>query len=289
MNSLPDTNKLNRLLTSRFGIALRTESGDSKDGIEVLLKPEDLDAHEGFLIRTTIGWRSIRARLEIGRFGARLLNDMAHSTEAQRLMFASMAQSLSDAGGKIHLQINKDDADPFSPGDWEQSWTDLEFGVERTPVSIDKENEIDVTNAVLYWGGGILGMVIALMRVEEIELESDNNLEGLPEGVAKKVVVNRYERSRINRALCISIQGTKCRVCDLALEDRYGEIGRDFIHIHHVVPVSQLGPNYKVDPISDLVPVCPNCHAMLHMREPPYTIEDVRQRLLDPEGESDSH
>lgn len=283
MNRLPYTNKISRLLTNRFGIALRTESGDSNDGIDVVLRPEDLDDPEGFVIRTTIGWRSVRTRMEIGRFGANLLKDMARSTEAQKSMFASMARSLTDSGGKINLRINNTDVDPFTPRDWAPSWSDLEFGVERAPVLIDKENEIEMTNAVLFWGGGILGMVIALMRVEEIAMESDNELEGLPEGTAQKVVVNRYERSRINRALCISIQGTKCKVCDIALEDRYGEIGRDFIHIHHVVPVSQLGSNYIVDPINDLVPVCPNCHAMLHRREPPYTIKDLRLRLINSE------
>lgn len=47
-------------------------------------------------------------------------------------------------------------------------------------------------------------------------------------------------------------------------EKMYGEIGRGFIHVHHIVPISTIGEEYKIDPIKDLVPVCPNCHAMLH-------------------------
>ena len=44
----------------------------------------------------------------------------------------------------------------------------------------------------------------------------------------------------------------------------YGELGQGFIHVHHIVPISKIGKEYKIDPINDLVPVCPNCHAMLH-------------------------
>ena len=44
----------------------------------------------------------------------------------------------------------------------------------------------------------------------------------------------------------------------------YGEIGADFIHVHHTVPASQLGNNYQLDPLTDLVPLCANCHAMAH-------------------------
>ena len=47
-------------------------------------------------------------------------------------------------------------------------------------------------------------------------------------------------------------------------EEKYGVIGRGFIHVHHIVPISTIRESYQVDPVRDLVPVCPNCHAMLH-------------------------
>ena len=54
-------------------------------------------------------------------------------------------------------------------------------------------------------------------------------------------------------------------------------LGEGFIHVHHIVPLSGLGKSYVVDPINDLRPVCPNCHAMLHKRVPPYTIDELRE------------
>lgn len=99
------------------------------------------------------------------------------------------------------------------------------------------------------------------------------------EGAVEHVAVNRYERSEAARAACVRAHGCLCGVCDLDFEARYGELGRGFIHVHHKRPISRLGPNYRLDPEKDLVPVCPNCHAMLHRREPPLDVEQLRLML----------
>jgi predicted HNH restriction endonuclease len=100
------------------------------------------------------------------------------------------------------------------------------------------------------------------------------------EGRGKQVVVNAYERSATARRLCIRHYGCRCAVCDVSFEERYGEIGRGYIHVHHQTTVaSNQGKQYVVDPIRDLRPVCPNCHAMLHQTNPPLTIEALKRRL----------
>ncbi|HEK2705573.1 TPA: HNH endonuclease [Pseudomonas aeruginosa] len=58
--------------------------------------------------------------------------------------------------------------------------------------------------------------------------------------------------------------------------ERFGELGRGFIHVHHVVPVSEIGESYEVDPIKDLIPLCPNCHAMIHRRNPPLSVDELK-------------
>ena len=62
--------------------------------------------------------------------------------------------------------------------------------------------------------------------------------------------------------------------------EKYGEIGRDYIHVHHLVPIKEIGEQYEVDPIKDLRPVCPNCHAIIHRREPPFTIKEVQSFII---------
>ena len=57
------------------------------------------------------------------------------------------------------------------------------------------------------------------------------------------------------------------------------EIAQDFIHVHHLVPLCEIGEAYAVDPVNDLVPVCPNCHAIIHRRTPPLSIGEVKELL----------
>ena len=99
------------------------------------------------------------------------------------------------------------------------------------------------------------------------------------EGAVRQVLVNAYERDRLARQACIDHYGLTCFVCNLDFQGRYGPVGAGFIHVHHVIPLSQVGPGYKLDPIEHLRPVCPNCHAMLHRERPPMSTEALRAAL----------
>lgn len=97
------------------------------------------------------------------------------------------------------------------------------------------------------------------------------------EGNVKKVLVNSYERNSQARLECLKHHGYNCFVCEINFVERYGELGKNFIHVHHLKQLSKIKKGYKVNPITDLNPVCPNCHAMLHRRNPPLTIEQLRE------------
>ena len=92
----------------------------------------------------------------------------------------------------------------------------------------------------------------------------DAEKEDVWEGASVPVRVNRYERSAYAREKCIEVHGYSCAVCGMDFSKTYGSLGAGFIHVHHIVPLNEIGENYKVNPATDLVPVCPNCHAMLH-------------------------
>lgn len=278
MTTTPDPEKLAVVLTERFGISFVSSVRRDAEGPAFDFRPADLHENEGFLIRTTVGWRSIVSHFEIGKFGAKLLQEMSRSSEEQKNSFASLARELSDKDGKFRFRINGNHCSPFEPSKWPETWNGLELEVERTPVMINHENAEDIDDKVLFWTGGLLGMVLSLLPVEE-EISS-----GLPEGALRRVEVNRYERSRINRAICISVHGAQCKVCGLDFGERYGEIGRGFIHVHHVVPVSEMNPDYRIDPVNELVPVCPNCHSMLHRQSPPMLAAELRRLLLENES-----
>lgn len=99
----------------------------------------------------------------------------------------------------------------------------------------------------------------------------------LLEGSIKNVVVNAHERNNNARILCIVHYGAKCSVCKFDFGEVYGDLGDGFIHVHHVVPLSQITETYEVDPVKDLRPVCPNCHAMLHQGDIVLLVDELRQ------------
>jgi 5-methylcytosine-specific restriction protein A len=99
------------------------------------------------------------------------------------------------------------------------------------------------------------------------------------EGKTKKVLVNSYERNQVARQKCIEHYGAFCQVCNFDFEKIYGNIGKDFIHVHHIVDISTLGNEYSVDSIKDLIPVCPNCHSMLHKKKPAYLIDELKEMM----------
>lgn len=103
-----------------------------------------------------------------------------------------------------------------------------------------------------------------------------------PEGTLERVEVNHYERDHRARRLCLAHWGSRCATCDLDFGECYGPLGQGFIHVHHILELSSVGPGYQVDPVNDLRPVCPNCHAMLHRRCPALSIDELRRLLHVP-------
>ncbi len=101
----------------------------------------------------------------------------------------------------------------------------------------------------------------------------------LIEGALKTVELTLYERNAVARKLCIAHYGPTCQACGLNYEDKYGSIGTDLIHVHHVTPLSAIGEAYQVDPIRDLIPLCATCHHVVHRREPPYSVAEMREAI----------
>ena len=96
------------------------------------------------------------------------------------------------------------------------------------------------------------------------------------EGTAFTVRMTRYERDPRNRAACIGHHGMKCAVCEFDFKERYGKLGEGYVHVHHLNPLGQVRSTHRVDPIKDMRPVCPNCHAMLHRKKEILSIDELK-------------
>ena len=109
---------------------------------------------------------------------------------------------------------------------------------------------------------------------EEIPLD-----ERYREGSAQRVLVNRYERDSRARDAFLRRYGHECVACGISFADRYGPEVAGLIHVHHLVPLSTVGKDYSPDPARDLVPVCPNCHAVVHSGSRTRSIDEVKAML----------
>lgn len=114
----------------------------------------------------------------------------------------------------------------------------------------------------------------------ETDYPDEANVESktFPEGAKQTVLVNKYERNPEARARCIEFHKARCKVCEMSFAETYGFFAKDFIHVHHITPLHQISESYDVNPETDLIPVCPNCHAMLHRQENgiPMTVERLK-------------
>lgn len=115
-----------------------------------------------------------------------------------------------------------------------------------------------------------------------------NSKEIFQEGSVRQVLTKYYERNSKARQKCIDRYGTSCSVCDFNFGKSFGELGEGFIHVHHLRPIFEIAEEYEVDPIKDLRPVCPNCHAMIHRSSSPLSIEELKSRLIRFKAQTDT-
>lgn len=113
------------------------------------------------------------------------------------------------------------------------------------------------------------------------ELPDDQEFE---EGAVSQILVNRYERAPRARESCIERYGTACAACGRTLAEQYGGEVEGLIHVHHLTPVSSLVGGSATNPVRDLRPVCPNCHAVIHSIRPPRSIDEVKAMVRKVSG-----
>ncbi len=166
-------------------------------------------------------------------------------------------QSLLNPNGHVYLFFREDNREAFT------------FAGLAQPKSYKDSSPVVVT-----WVFGGTDFNRPEVLPEEI-----SDAESVTEGAKKTVTVNVYERDPNARRKCLKHWGTICVICNFNFELVFGALGRGFIHVHHLKPLAEVGEEYELDPISDLRPVCPNCHAMLHRKRPAISISELKALL----------
>ena len=264
-----------RAVTVETGLGFSCRNG-AKDGEQwIELKPIGYSKSNAFTIRATIGWRHVEVLFIPGSFSGELLKIMRNSSNESRNLFVSILNYSQEDGATVSLKIDNKSFDFKDDAFWGVEWLNLTFGFRVGQLNLSDDHEIDAQDIVRNWISRMTAAVISLMPMEGHE--HDN--EKYPEGASVTVQVNRYERDPRNRAAALSIHGYACKGCGLVMSDLYGDIATGFIEVHHIKPVSVMGDNYLIDPVKDLLPLCPNCHSIVHRRKPPYTLNELKEIL----------
>lgn len=173
-----------------------------------------------------------------------------------RLAWPSVARLL-EPGRRVHVFFRVDNSDPFT------------YAGLATAVEVADTSPVEV----LWEFGGHEAISPPIHEPDEVPSGT------YVEGATRRVLVNAYERSQAAREACLAHHGRRCAVCGFSFGEVYSELGDGFIHVHHVLPLAEVATEYVVDPIADLRPVCPNCHAMLHRRRPALAIAELRELM----------
>jgi predicted HNH restriction endonuclease len=214
--------------------------------------------------------------------------------ESQRLPNEAIYEKIFN-----ELVYNKDDRSPPDNrrrAQFKIGWENAAF--KRRPYTSETLSEILTWNNLGYRFGAKLGQrseseineaydfLAQRYSIRGAELSSVNTASFFPdevdsaqifrEGAVRQVTVNAYERDPKARRKCIDYYGLNCSVCNFNFGKVYGQLGEGFIHVHHLRPISEIAEEYEVDPVEDLRPVCPNCHAMIHRAPRPYSIEEMK-------------
>ena len=126
--------------------------------------------------------------------------------------------------------------------------------------------------------------ILSGMEISERQCQEDINTEAATdyivekEGQRKQIFTTRYERNSKLRKMAIEIHGLKCMACEFDFEETYGERGKEYIEVHHVVPLSSQEEQVQVNPYTDLITLCANCHRMIHRKKNEIlSLDELRQ------------
>lgn len=222
----------------------------------LLIRDTTIESGKGYRVEIIKEQRYFRAVFGFEDYARQLADHAAGQIAEDKSFLADLALKYPAFSGRIFRQTSEGIFDTASVQQ-DQWWLAFEY------MAGDDEKEMLIfTDIVLF-------LLFFLFPYQTIGEEEGNSAEG---------VTTTVERSRFNRSLCLAFHGYDCKACGLNMRETYRGVKNNFVHIHHLNPVAAKGIT-KPDPIKDMVPLCPNCHAVAHLKNPPYTVLEIKDMI----------
>lgn len=228
------------------------------DNGRIILQDTSLDKGEGYSVTIEEDIRFIRAKLEFDDYAKPLLDFANFVLDSRGEEVKEMTRRHPYLTIVRHRLVTEtlNDGSSISSVWW------LQFELRKS--EIEEASNVIFANLIVYW----------------IFLLLPYRIEGAFEGKVTEEVSLKYERNRSNRSICLAVHGYDCKACGMNMKKRYLDLHSEFVHVHHINPVSESGI-VRFDPINDLIPLCPNCHQVAHLKNPPYTVSEIREMIKD--------
>ncbi len=143
-------------------------------------------------------------------------------------------------------------------GDFRGIYRDLKLSEGIASLNYQGEDYRHLVEALSRYG-------YSLYRQEKYS-ENDNLNSVVRDGGRYLYYSTKYERSSILRREAIDYHGKACMACGFDFEGFYGDLGRDFIEVHHTLGYQDPAQDLIVDVRTDMVCLCSNCHRMVHRK-----------------------
>ncbi|AKL72885.1 putative restriction endonuclease [Actinobacteria bacterium IMCC26256] len=243
------------------------------------LRPAEVNSRTpSFSIVLSKAPRWVEASFEPDSFAGQLIRAIGSQVTKDPNVWMGI---IREARGKsLEVRIRVDELLLELPEAPPEGWHSLEIEV-RKPLP-RRTNDQEVIDAWTEAAGNMLCFILSAVGVSADYQEP----LGIVEGFKRVSLQTEYERSPINRWRSIQHHGCRCWVCDVKFDELYGALGNDFIEVHHLFPLSSNSEGHVVDPVTEMVPLCSNCHSMVHKESPPVHPVRLRDILSLPSKES---
>ena len=263
--------QISALIMQKLGLRFTTQLADG----ELIIAPSDHHPNESFSIRFAPGWRSADAFLNPGAFAGTMVRSMGHAGPKEKLLFGGYVSALKKTGLQVAMTINGNAVDAENPSLWPDQWNAFSISLRKTALVFDLNKDTELLPVADLLVTPLAAMAIALIGTENVEA-----VEGEIEGAPIQYLATRYERSKLNREACIRFHGTDCAGCDFSFGAFYGEEAEGFIEVHHIESLAA-GGEVRINPATDLIPLCSNCHSFVHRFAPPLPIAELRRIIAE--------
>ena len=226
----------------------------------------DIAETNTFYFDLTLGWQNFTIVAQPGPYGGALLKAMRSKGIEDATVFNRIFSAIALQNLRCDLLLNGKQVDVGSSSAWLDDWGMFQWTIESKVGFFSGKTSQEKSNLITETLLRCIGALVSLMPIQGA---------GRNEGALRVRTVNDYERDEGLRGDCISLFGCFCQVCHFDFEKVYGEEGKGYIEVHHLERLADRRLS-MTNPITDLVPLCANCHRIAHRRTPPYSPDEIR-------------